>query len=185
MGSGASAQFIYSRDLARLFIWVLRSYHDPSPISPVSGREGRGDLQGRGQHHRQGHGLPGRGALGRLRSRRPVQEDGQQRQAAQPAPRLPVHQLRAGVKESVDWFVNNYDTARKGEASRKEEWENVTALSLTPQRTEARVAALRCHLSALATCVLVVLSALCWMYRTISSFGVTSILPSCSSGSAC
>jgi GDP-L-fucose synthase len=33
MGTGKPLrQFIYSDDLARLFLWVLRNYHDSSPI---------------------------------------------------------------------------------------------------------------------------------------------------------
>lgn len=40
MGTGKPLrQFIYSDDLARLFVWVLRHYDDPNPIILSVGEE--------------------------------------------------------------------------------------------------------------------------------------------------
>ena len=114
MGSGRPLrQFIYSRDLARLFIWVLRSYHDPSPIilsvdekdevtikDVVNTIVKAMDYQGEVRWDASG-------------------ADGQYKKTASNAKLRSLHpgfqftSFEQGVKESVDWFVNNYDTARK------------------------------------------------------------------------
>uniref|UniRef100_A0A8V0XUI8 GDP-L-fucose synthase n=1 Tax=Gallus gallus TaxID=9031 RepID=A0A8V0XUI8_CHICK len=64
-------QFIYSLDLARLFVWVLREYEEVEPII-LSVR------------HNQG--------------RWAVQEDSQQRQAQALPPQLPVHALQTSCE---------------------------------------------------------------------------------------
>jgi hypothetical protein len=39
-GAVSSMQFVYSRDLAELTVWVMREYHDPTPITLSVGEEG-------------------------------------------------------------------------------------------------------------------------------------------------
>jgi GDP-L-fucose synthase len=114
MGSGKPLrQFIYSRDLARLFIWVLRSYSDPSPIILSVDEKDEVTIKDvvdsivkamdyKGEVHWDTTGA-----------------DGQYKKTASNAKLRSLHpgfaftSFEQGIKESVDWFVNNYETARK------------------------------------------------------------------------
>uniref|UniRef100_A0A673MJ83 GDP-L-fucose synthase n=1 Tax=Sinocyclocheilus rhinocerous TaxID=307959 RepID=A0A673MJ83_9TELE len=97
-GSGrALRQFIYSLDLARLFLWVLREYDEVEPII-LSGTRDVFDIVF----------LVGNGKA-----------DGQFKKTASNAklrkylPDFKFTPFRAAVKETCDWFVANYDAARK------------------------------------------------------------------------
>ncbi|XP_077999930.1 GDP-L-fucose synthase-like [Glandiceps talaboti] len=113
-GTGAPLrQFIYSHDLARLFIWVLREYDELSPIilavdegDEVSIRRGAEivvecfDFKGEVVYDT-------------------TKPDGQYRKTVTNGklrtflPDFKFTPFKQAVKETVDWFVENYETARK------------------------------------------------------------------------
>ncbi|XP_016393688.1 GDP-L-fucose synthase-like [Sinocyclocheilus rhinocerous] len=118
-GSGrALRQFIYSLDLARLFLWVLREYDEVEPIIlSVDGWDKNLSLQ--------------RTTIPRYTCLLPIlpdvatsvcatsKADGQFKKTASNAklrkylPDFKFTPFRAAVKETCDWFVANYDAARK------------------------------------------------------------------------
>ena len=113
-GSGTPLrQFIYSLDLAELSVWVMREYHSPHPITlsvdedaevPIKdvalavakAMKFEGDVvfditKADGQFKKTA-------ANGKLRKLRPDYE---------------FVSMVDGIQKSVDWFVENYETARK------------------------------------------------------------------------
>ena len=113
-GSGSPLrQFIYSADLAELTVWVMREYHSPYPItlsvdecdevsirdvamSVARAMEFNGDIvfdttRADGQHKKTA-------CNKKLRGLRPD---------------YTFTTMDEGVQKAVDWFVANYDSARK------------------------------------------------------------------------
>ncbi|CAJ1968290.1 unnamed protein product [Cylindrotheca closterium] len=113
-GSGTPLrQFVYSRDLAELTVWVMREYHDPAPITlsvdeaeevsikdvalaVVDAMEFKGEVKfdtskADGQFKKTA-------ANHKLRSLKPDYK---------------FTSMKDGIQQSVDWFLANYETARK------------------------------------------------------------------------
>jgi len=114
MGTGKPLrQFIFSRDLARLFIWTLNSYDSPEPIilsvsesdeisikdvvdTVVEAMEFKGEVHWD-----------------------TTKADGQYKKTASNHklmslnPNFKFTPFKQGIKETVDWFNKNYETARK------------------------------------------------------------------------
>lgn len=113
-GSGSPLrQFIYSADLAELTVWVMREYHSPDPItlsvdecdevsirdvamSVAKAMEFTGDIvfdatRADGQHKKTASNKKLRG----------LRHD------------YTFTNMDEGVQKAVDWFIANYDSARK------------------------------------------------------------------------
>jgi len=114
MGTGKPLrQFIYSLDLAKLFVWVLRNYDQPDPIilsvdetaevtikkvveTIVEAMEFKGEVKWD-----------------------TTAADGQYKKTASNAklrrlyPEFKFTEFEDGVKQTVQWFVQNYENARK------------------------------------------------------------------------
>ena len=114
LGSGTPRrQFIYAPDLARLMVWVLRSYDEADPIILSVGEEEEvsiADVAGgiaRAFDYEAGLQFDTSAS------------DGQFKKTASNAklrtylPDFKFTPLEVALKETVDWFVANYDTARK------------------------------------------------------------------------
>jgi GDP-L-fucose synthase len=114
LGSGTPRrQFIYAPDLARLMVWVLRSYEEADPIILSVGEEDEVSI----------------GDVARTIARAFDHEDaltfdtsasdGQFKKTASNAklrtylPDFEFTPLETAIKETVDWFVANYEKARK------------------------------------------------------------------------
>jgi len=106
-------QFIYSLDLARLFLLVLREYHDSSPIilsvdeyDEISIKEAA-DMIIEAMNFTNGLQMD------------TTRADGQFKKTASNAklrelwPTFKFTPIKQAIKESCDWFVHNYDAARK------------------------------------------------------------------------
>jgi len=114
-GSGKPLrQFIYSADLAALFVWTLRNYHSPEPIILSVDEAAEVSIEHVARLVASAMGLP------------PAQlkfdtskADGQFKKTASNAklqrlcPNFKFTPIEEGVQKSVDWFVANYATARK------------------------------------------------------------------------
>uniref|UniRef100_A0A8C9THU4 GDP-L-fucose synthase n=1 Tax=Scleropages formosus TaxID=113540 RepID=A0A8C9THU4_SCLFO len=113
-GSGTPRrQFIYSLDLARLFIWVLREYDEIDPIILSVGEEDEVSIKEAAECVVDALGFKGQVVFDTTKA------DGQFKKTASNAklrrylPDFKFTPFPQAVKETCDWFVANYKTARK------------------------------------------------------------------------
>uniref|UniRef100_A0A8K9WM12 GDP-L-fucose synthase n=1 Tax=Oncorhynchus mykiss TaxID=8022 RepID=A0A8K9WM12_ONCMY len=111
-GSGTPRrQFIYSLDVARLFLWVLREYDEIDPIILSVGEEE--ELPIKDAVEMIADALDFKGQIFDT-----SKSDGQMKKTASNAklrrylPDFTFTPLSEGIKKTCDWFVNNYDIAR-------------------------------------------------------------------------
>ncbi|XP_051731485.1 GDP-L-fucose synthase-like isoform X1 [Ctenopharyngodon idella] len=113
-GSGRPLrQFIYSLDLARLFLWVLREYDEVQPIILSVGEEDELSIKDAADTVVEALGFKGDVIYDTSKA------DGQFKKTASNAklrkylPDFKFTPFKAAIKETSDWFVANYDIARK------------------------------------------------------------------------
>ncbi|KAM8822300.1 LOW QUALITY PROTEIN: GDP-L-fucose synthase-like [Synchiropus picturatus] len=113
-GSGAPRrQFIYSLDLARLFLWVLREYPEVEPIILSVGEEEEVSIREAAEAVVEALDFSGPVLFDGSRA------DGQFKKTASNAklrryrPDFAFTPFSRALKETCDWFVANYDSARK------------------------------------------------------------------------
>lgn len=114
-GSGSPLrQFIYSHDLARLTVWVLRDYHDVNPIILSVGEEEEVSIADVAKYVAEAMDFKGKIVFDTSKS------DGQHKKTASNEklvgllPDFKFTPISAGLKETVAWFMANYETCRKG-----------------------------------------------------------------------
>ncbi|KAI8391218.1 uncharacterized protein BYT42DRAFT_186026 [Radiomyces spectabilis] len=106
-------QFIYSRDLAKLFIWTLREYKEIDPIILSVGEEDEVSIKDVADAIVKAIDFKGDYSFDTSRA------DGQYKKTASNAklrkylPDFKFTPFDVAVKESVEWFVENYETCRK------------------------------------------------------------------------
>lgn len=106
-------QFIYSLDLARLFVWTLHNYEETDPIILSVGEEDEVSIRDVAEMIADvmdyKHGL----------KFDTDKADGQYKKTASNAklrrlhPEFKFTPIRQALQESVQWFLDNYETARK------------------------------------------------------------------------
>lgn len=113
-GSGTPRrQFIYSLDLARLFLWVLRDYPEVEPIILSVGEEDEVSISEAAEAVVEALDFKGEVVYDTSKS------DGQFKKTASNAklrrylPDFKFTPFKQALKETCDWFVANYDSARK------------------------------------------------------------------------
>ncbi|VDK57113.1 unnamed protein product, partial [Anisakis simplex] len=113
-GSGTPLrQFIYSLDLARLFVWVLRDYEEIEPI--ILSVDEKDEVSIMDAVDAIVKAFDFKGQLLQDKSK----ADGQYKKTASNAklrkylPDFKFTPFDQAIKESVDWFITNYETARK------------------------------------------------------------------------
>uniref|UniRef100_A0A665TEC4 GDP-L-fucose synthase n=1 Tax=Echeneis naucrates TaxID=173247 RepID=A0A665TEC4_ECHNA len=113
-GSGSPRrQFIYSLDLARLFLWVLREYPEVDPIILSVGQEDEVSIKEAADAVTKALGFKGEVVYDTSKA------DGQFKKTASNAklrhylPDFTFTPFEQALKETCDWFVANYDAARK------------------------------------------------------------------------
>ncbi|CAL8079790.1 unnamed protein product [Orchesella dallaii] len=114
MGSGAPLrQFIFSKDLAKLFLWVLDNYDEVSPIILSVDEEHEVSIKTVAELIAKTLGIEQELVFDIDAA------DGQYKKTASNAklrsllPGFQFTPIEDGIKESVEWFMKNYDTARK------------------------------------------------------------------------
>uniref|UniRef100_A0A7S1C235 GDP-L-fucose synthase n=1 Tax=Corethron hystrix TaxID=216773 RepID=A0A7S1C235_9STRA len=106
-------QFIYSLDLAELTVWVMREYHKPEPIILSVDEEAEVSIKDVALEVVKAMKFEGEVLYDTTKA------DGQFKKTASNKKlrsHLPDHKfvsIQEGIQKSVDWFVENYDTARK------------------------------------------------------------------------
>lgn len=113
-GTGkARRQFIYSLDLARLMIWVLREYDEPSPIILSVGEEDEVSIKEAVEMIVEAMDFKGELTYDTSKS------DGQFKKTASNAklkkyrPDFKFTDIKQALKETCEWFDENYHIARK------------------------------------------------------------------------
>lgn len=113
-GSGAPRrQFIYSLDLARLFIWVLREYKEVDPIILSVGEDEEISIKEAVELIVDAMDFTGPVTYDTTKA------DGQFKKTASNAklrtylPDFKFTPIKKAVKETCEWFAANYDSARK------------------------------------------------------------------------
>eukprot|EP01064_Diplonema_japonicum_P035448 TRINITY_DN768_c2_g1_i3.p1 TRINITY_DN768_c2_g1~~TRINITY_DN768_c2_g1_i3.p1 ORF type:complete len:317 (+),score=69.77 TRINITY_DN768_c2_g1_i3:300-1250(+) len=114
LGSGTPLrQFIYSRDLARLMLWVLRNYNETDPIILSVGEEEEISIKEAVHSIVDAMGFKNELVFDTSKA------DGQFKKTASNAKLKKLHPdfkftpYKEAIKETVDWFVENYGTCRK------------------------------------------------------------------------
>ncbi|XP_021544189.1 GDP-L-fucose synthase isoform X1 [Neomonachus schauinslandi] len=106
-------QFIYSLDLARLFIWVLREYNEVEPIILSVGEEDEVSIQEAAEAVVEAMDFHGGVTFDTTKS------DGQFKKTASNGklrtylPDFRFTPFKQAVKETCAWFTHNYEQARK------------------------------------------------------------------------
>lgn len=106
-------QFIYSRDLAKLMIWVLREYDEVQPIILSVSEEEEVSIKEAAEAVLEACDFKGKVTFDTSKS------DGQFKKTASNAklkkylPDFKFTPFKQAVKETCDWFIQNYETARK------------------------------------------------------------------------
>lgn len=106
-------QFIYSRDLAKLFLWVLRSYDEVDPIILSVDESAEISIKEAAEAVVEAMDFKGEVVFDTTKS------DGQFKKTASNVklrtylPDFKFTPFKEAIKTSCDWFVKNYETARK------------------------------------------------------------------------
>ncbi|XP_072014531.1 GDP-L-fucose synthase-like [Amphiura filiformis] len=106
-------QFIYSYDLARLFLWTLREYEEIDPIILSVGEEDEVSIKEAAEMVVEAFEFKGEVVYDTSKS------DGQFKKTASNAklrkylPDFKFTPIKQAIKETVDWFEANYEIARK------------------------------------------------------------------------
>ncbi|CAF0767654.1 unnamed protein product [Brachionus calyciflorus] len=113
-GSGKPLrQFIYSYDLAKLFLWVLREYDEVDPIILSVDEKDEMSIKDAAEAIIEAMDFKGEVIFDTTKS------DGQFKKTASNAklrkylPGFEFTPFKQAVKESCDWFVENFESARK------------------------------------------------------------------------
>lgn len=114
MGTGTPLrQFVYSEDLADLMIWTLREYHETEPIILSVSEAAEVSIADVVKMIAEAMEFKGNLVFDSTKA------DGQFKKTANNAklmkylPEYKFLDMKEGIKRSVDWFVKNYDAARK------------------------------------------------------------------------
>ena len=114
-GSGTPLrQFVYSRDLAELTVWVMREYHEPTPITLSVDEDAEVSIKDVALSVAKAMKFPEEDIVFDT-----SKADGQFKKTAANKrlralkPDYKFTTIDEGIQKSVDWFVENYETARK------------------------------------------------------------------------
>jgi len=115
-GSGAPLrQFIFSQDLAKLTLWVLRSYHSPEPIILSVGEEDEVSIADVARAVAKAMDFQGNVVFDTSKSDGQFKKTASNQKLRALNPDFRFTPIDQGLQQAVDWFVQNYETARKGE----------------------------------------------------------------------
>lgn len=113
-GSGKPLrQFIYSYDLAKLFLWVLREYDEVDPIILSVDEKDEMSIQEAAEAVVEAMDFKGQVIYDTTKSDGQFKKTASNQKLRRYLPDFKFTPFKQAVKESCDWFVNNYDIARK------------------------------------------------------------------------
>lgn len=113
-GSGTPLrQFIYSLDLAELTVWVMREYHSPDPITLSVDEAAEVSIKDVALSVAKAMKFEGEVIFDKTKSDGQFKKTACNKKLRSFKPDYKFHTIDEGVQKSVDWFVENYETARK------------------------------------------------------------------------
>lgn len=107
-------QFIYSHDLAKLTVWVMRSYHSPEPIILSVGEEDEVSIADVARSVATAMDFQGKIVFDTTKSDGQFKKTASNTKLKQLYPEFKFTPIDEGLKASCKWFEENYDVARKG-----------------------------------------------------------------------
>lgn len=113
-GSGKPLrQFIYSHDLARLTVWVMRNYHSAEPIILSVGEEDEVPIEHVARSIASAMDFKGNIVFDTTKSDGQYKKTASNKKLKELYPDFRFTPIEQGLKEACDWFVANIETARK------------------------------------------------------------------------
>lgn len=113
-GSGKPLrQFIYSLDLAKLFIWVLRSYDSVEPIILSVDESAEVSIAELAKSIAKAFDFKGKLIFDTTKADGQFKKTASNGKLRQHLPNFKFTDFDVAIKESVDWFRNNQEIARK------------------------------------------------------------------------
>jgi len=113
-GSGKPLrQFIYSYDLARLYLWVLRDYDSIEPIILSVGEEDEVSIKQAADAIVKAMDFKGEVTFDTSRADGQFKKTASNKKLRTYLPTFQFTPFEEAVKQSCDWFVKNYEKARK------------------------------------------------------------------------
>ncbi|KAI2502998.1 GDP-mannose 4-6 dehydratase [Fragilaria crotonensis] len=113
-GSGTPLrQFIYSRDLAELTVWVMREYHSPEPITLSVDEEAEVSIKDVALSVAKAMKFEGEVIFDASKADGQFKKTAANKKLRGLRPDYKFVSIDDGIQKSVDWFVENYEEARK------------------------------------------------------------------------
>ncbi|GBM86981.1 GDP-L-fucose synthase [Araneus ventricosus] len=113
-GSGKPLrQFIYSNDLARLIVWVLREYNEIDPIILSVDEEQEVSIKDAALAVAEAFDFKGEVIFDTTKSDGQYKKTASNEKLRKYKPDFVFTPFKEAVKETVDWFASNYEVARK------------------------------------------------------------------------
>jgi GDP-L-fucose synthase len=113
-GSGTPLrQFVYSRDLAELTVWVLREYHDPTPITLSVDEQEEVSIKDVALAVAKACKFEGEIVFDSTKADGQFKKTASNKKLRSYRPDYKFTSIEDGIQKAVDWFKENYDTARK------------------------------------------------------------------------
>lgn len=113
-GSGTPLrQFIYSRDLAELTVWVMREYHSPEPITLSVDEEAEVSIKDVALSVAKAMKFEGDVIFDATKADGQFKKTAANKKLRGLRPDYKFVSIDDGIQKSVDWFVENYEKARK------------------------------------------------------------------------
>eukprot|EP00760_Papus_ankaliazontas_P019043 PhM_4_TR17848/c0_g1_i1/m.69084/K02377/TSTA3, fcl; GDP-L-fucose synthase len=114
MGTGKPLrQFVYSQDLGRLILWVLRSYEDSEPIILSVGEEDEVSIADVVAMIVEAMQFQGEVVFDTTKADGQFKKTASNLKLKKLLPEFKFTPMKEAMKKSVEWFVANYETARK------------------------------------------------------------------------
>jgi len=113
-GSGTPLrQFIYSQDLAELTVWVMREYHSPDPITLSVDEAAEVPIKDVAYAVAKAMKFEGDVVFDTTKADGQFKKTACNKKLRGLRPDYKFTTMEEGVQKAVDWFVENYETARK------------------------------------------------------------------------
>jgi len=113
-GSGKPLrQFIYSSDLAKLFLWALREYDEPEPIIFSVDERDEVTIKEVVDHIIEAMEFKGTVEYDTTKSDGQYKKTASTKKLRKYLPDFAFTPIKQGITETVKWFVDNYETLRK------------------------------------------------------------------------
>lgn len=113
-GSGTPLrQFVYSRDLADLTVWVMREYHEPTPITLSVDEEEEVSIKDVALAIVDAMEFTGEVKFDTSKADGQFKKTADNKKLRTHKPDYKFTEMKNGIKKSVEWFIANYETCRK------------------------------------------------------------------------